>query len=83
MVAVSPESMIDAARNHSAVVGEHDAAADPLEQRRADRAFELADPAADRGLGPVQPPGRLGEPARPGDAHEGLELVERHGHQYS
>jgi hypothetical protein len=60
-------------------VGEDHAAADALEERRAQLPLEEVDAAADRGLGEVQGRGRAGEPAAPDDRHERLHVIELHG----
>ena len=55
----------------------------PVEERAAQLPLEEVEPPADRGLGEVKGGRRAGETATADDGHEGLDLVDLHGHQHS
>ena len=62
---------------------EDHAAPDPLEQRRAELALEQVEAAADRGLREVQDRRGPREAPAANDGHEGLDLIDLHGHEHS
>ena len=62
---------------------EDHAAANPLEQRRAELALEQVEPPADRGLREVQDRRGPREAPAPHDGHEGLDLIDLHGNEHS
>src|SRR5262249_51518217 len=65
-------------KEHLAGVRQRHAVSDTLEERRTEGFLELMDATADRWLRPAQGVRRFGESAEPGDAEEGLDLVQGH-----
>jgi hypothetical protein len=82
-VAHRGEQRLGVGQEGPAGLGEHHAAAEALEQRRAQLALQQLHAPADRGLRQVQERARARESAAADDRDERRDLVDLHGDQHS